>query len=76
MSEQASNAPSLEKHYRYKDLRPLIGLSDRSLRRLFEQEPGVVVLPRQICRKKRKYETVLIPQSVVDRVLRRLTRVA
>ena len=76
MSEQASNAASLEKHYRYKELKPLMGLSDRSLRRLFEQEPGVVVLPHEICRKKRKYETVLIPESVVQRVLRRLTRVA
>jgi hypothetical protein len=75
MSEQTSNATSIEKHCRYKELRLLLGLSDRSLRRLFEHEPGVVVLPHEICRKKRKYETVLIPESVVQRVLRRLTRV-
>jgi hypothetical protein len=66
----------IEKHYRYKELRPLTGLSDRSLRRLFEDEPGVVVLPHAICRKKRKYDTILIPESVVQRVLSRLTRAA
>jgi hypothetical protein len=67
---------TLEKHYRYKELKPVLGLSDRSLRRLFGDEPGVVVLPHTICRKKRKYETVLIPESVVQRVLTRLTRAA
>ncbi len=75
MTEE-SNVTGIEKHYRYKELRPLTGLSDRSLRRLFESEPGVVVLPHTICRNKRKYDTILIPESVVQRVLSRLTRVA
>jgi hypothetical protein len=73
---ETSNVISIEKHYRFKELKPIMGLSDRSLRRLFEREPGVLVLPHPICRNKRKYETVLIPESVVQRVLRLLTRVA
>lgn len=76
MSEQASNVTGIERHYRYKELKPIMGLSERSLRRLFDGEPGVVVMPHEICRKKRKYETVMIPESVVKRVLCRLTRVA
>ena len=67
---------TIEKHYRIKELKPIIGLSDRSLRRLFDNEPGVVVLPHETCRNKRKYETMLIPESIVRRVLSRLTRVA
>ena len=47
---------SIEKHYRIKELKPIIGLSDRSLRRLFDGEPGIVVLPHEFCRNKRKYE--------------------
>ena len=73
---ETSNVAGIEKHYRYKELKPLTGLSDRSLRRLFEREPGVIVLPHRVCRNTRKYETVLIPESVVQRVLRRLTRAA
>jgi hypothetical protein len=76
MSEQTPNVTGIERHYRYKELKLITGLSDSSLRRLFDGEPGVVVLPHAICRKKRKYETILIPESVVQRVLRRLTRVA
>jgi hypothetical protein len=76
VTPQEQPAAGIEKHYRYKDLKPLTGLSDRSLRRLFEREPGVVILPHEILRNKRKYETVLIPESVVQRVLRRLTRAA
>ena len=72
---ETENITGSEKPYRYKELRPLTGLSDRSLRRLFEGEPGVVILPHTICRKKRKYDTILIPESVVQRVLNRLTRV-
>jgi len=76
MIDPPANVTGIEKHYRYKELKPLTGLSDRSLRRLFEGEFGVVVLPHTICRNKRKYETVLIPESVVQRVLSRLTRAA
>jgi hypothetical protein len=76
MSEQTPNVTGIEKHYRYKELKLITGFSDRSLRRLFEREPGVVVLPHEICRNRKKYQTVSIPESVVQRVLRRLTRVA
>ncbi len=76
MSKPQSNVIGIEKHYRYRELKPITGHSDRSLRRLFEHEPGVVVLPHEICREKRKYETVLIPESVVKRVLTRLTHAA
>lgn len=76
MSDVPSNVIGIEKHYRYKELKPITGLSDRSLRRLFEREPGVVVFPHEVCRSKRKYDLVLIPESVVRRVLLRFSRAA
>lgn len=76
MGESDAKVVSIEQHYRFRDLKEKFHLSDRSLRRLFADEPGVVVLPHEICRKKRKYETVLIPESVVLRVLNRCSRAA
>ena len=61
----------VEKHYRIKDLREFLPLSDRSLRRLFYNEPGIVVLARD-ARSRRSYRTVLVPESVVRRVVFRL----
>jgi hypothetical protein len=51
-------------------------LSPDKVRRLFENESGVVVLGDEVPnRGKRRYRTLLIPESVVERVHRRLSRV-
>jgi len=49
-------------------------INDETVRRLFVNEPGVVVIcfPRK---GKRVYRTLRIPESVLKRVLTRLTKV-
>jgi len=50
-------------------------VNEETVRRLFLNEPGVVVIcfPR---RGRRVYRTLRIPESVFQRVLTRLTKVA
>ncbi len=50
-------------------------VNDETVRRLFLDEPGVLVIcfPR---RGRRVYRTLRIPESVFQRVLTRLTKVA
>jgi hypothetical protein len=49
------------------DVTKLTGLSRKVITRLFEREPGVLIL------KSRKERTIRIPRRVYERVLRRLT---
>ena len=50
-------------------------IDDKTVRRLFLNEPGVIVIcfPRK---GKRMYRTLRIPESVFQRVLTRLAKVA
>jgi hypothetical protein len=61
-----------ERHYSVAEVAALWSLSADAVRRLFEREPGVLVLESQ---KPgiRKYRTFRIPQSVVERVHRRIS---
>jgi transcriptional regulator GlxA family with amidase domain len=65
--------PALERHFSVEELAVLWGMSQDFVRRLFVHEPGVVVFcnPR---RGTRVYRTLRIPQSVAERVHRRMTR--
>lgn len=65
-------APGLhtERHYSPSEL---AGLSSDTIRRLFEDEPGVVNIGERNPRRKRRYVTLRIPQSVAARVHRRLS---
>ena len=69
-SSQAIGACA-ERHYTVAEIAKLWQLSPDAVRRLFRNEPGVVVLggtgPRV---RKRKYLTLRIPQSVLERVHR------
>ena len=51
--------------------------SDPTVRRLFEGEPGVLVIepPQRHFARRRRYRTLRIPASVVDRVHRRMEMV-
>jgi hypothetical protein len=57
------------------DVAERLKVNEDTVRKLFMNEPGVVVIcfPRK---GKRVYRTLRIPESVFDRVVRRLTRVA
>ena len=65
--------PSFERHYSVEELAEKWGLSIDFVRRLFLREAGVVVFWRQQP-GKRVYRTLRIPESVVERVHRRMTK--
>jgi len=58
--------PHGERHYSVNDVAKLWGLSRDSVRRIFRREPGVLVIGD-------KYVTLRIPDSVLERVHRRLS---
>jgi hypothetical protein len=68
----------LEKHFTVKELAEAWGLSDTKVRRMFHNEPGVVLVgepSRRLGRKlKRGYYTMLIPESVAVRVYERMVQ--
>ena len=58
-------------HYTVAEVAKMWNLGPDAVRRLFEQEPGVLVLGGNGVRVNRRYTTLRIPQSVVERVYRR-----
>jgi hypothetical protein len=61
-----------ERHYSVAELAKLWSLSEKTIRRMFENEPGVLQWGNQETRFKRGYTTLRIPESVMLRVHRRL----
>lgn len=88
MESQPSTQPSLvrafdpstsagvafEKHYCVVELAQLWGVSERTIRRIFSNEPGVFKWESEKRRFKRGYTTLRIPESVVQRVHRKLRK--
>jgi hypothetical protein len=68
-----SGSAANERHYTPEQLGELWGLSADTIRRLFEREEGVLVVERER-NGRRRYRTLRIPESVVERVHRRLSR--
>jgi hypothetical protein len=64
--------PVFERHFSPEELGQVWGLSADTVRRLFETEPGVMVIERAKARARR-YRTMRIPESVALRVHRRMT---
>lgn len=66
--------PTLEKRvYTLAEIAVFTGFSRPTVGRLFEHEPGVIVLERPSKMNKRRYRSIRVPQSVYERVIRRLT---
>lgn len=63
---------TFERLYTVQDLAKQWSLSTVTIRRLFEREPGTLVLTLRRP-GKRRYRTVRIPRSVAERVYRKLT---
>jgi transcriptional regulator GlxA family with amidase domain len=61
-----------EKHYSVAELAELWKLSERTIRRMFENEPGVLCWGSSERRFKRGYKTLRIPETVMLRVHRQL----
>ncbi len=49
-----------------------LGLSRRTVIRIFENEPGVLVLARPETRNKRRYRILRVPLRVFERVVKKL----
>ena len=65
--------PTFERHYSVDELAELWGLSGDSVRRLFLNEPGVVVFFKYRP-GRRTYRTLRIPESVAQRVHRQMRK--
>jgi len=62
-----------ERHYAVAEIAELWNLSSDKVRELFENEAGVLVIGERSPRHKRRYITLRIPQSVLERVHSRLS---
>jgi hypothetical protein len=68
-----SDIAALERHFSPDELGHIWGLSADTLRRVFEKEPGVLIIEGTKNTARRRYRTLRIPESVAMRVHRRLT---
>jgi hypothetical protein len=61
-----------ERHYSVSEIAEMWKLSPGAVRKLFQNEPGVLAIgePRPKFGRQRGYVTLRIPQSVLDRVHR------
>jgi len=66
---------STERHYSVAEIAGMWNLSVDEVRKIFRDEPGVLVIGSQTAAHKRRYTTLRIPESVVQRVHRRLSNV-
>ncbi len=79
MMHGAEQQPSAElpgfavKHYSPAELGQLWGLSVETIRRMFEREPGVLIFENPAKGSERRRRTMRIPESVAERVYRRLS---
>ncbi len=64
-----------ERHYSVGEIAAMWGVSTDVVRRLFQREPGVLVLGGQKT-GKRRYATLRIPESVARRVHQKLSVVS
>ena len=51
----------------------LTGLSPQTMTRMFEDEPGVIIIDRPEKMHKRRHRTIRIPRQVYERVINRVT---
>ena len=63
-----------ERHYTPSEVGDLWRLDPETIRRLFQNEPGVMVIQSAVRKGKRPYRTIRIPLSVLERVRVRLQR--
>jgi len=70
---QIETSVHFERHYAVTEIAEMWNLSADKVRELFENEAGVLVIGERSPRHKRRYVTLRVPQSVLERVHRRLS---
>jgi hypothetical protein len=73
LQSQLESSVHAERHYAVTEIAEMWNLSVDKVRELFGEEPGVLVIGEQDRRHKRRYVTLRIPRSVVERVHLRLS---
>jgi len=56
-----------------REVAAMTGLSRDTITRMFQTEPGVIVINRPSANHKRRYRSIRIPRAVYERVLRKVT---
>jgi hypothetical protein len=69
---QVETSVHIERHYAVAEIAEMWNLSADKVREIFKNEPGVLVIGEQSPRHKRRYVTLRIPHSVLERVHLRL----
>jgi len=69
---QQENVVPAERHYAVIEVAEMWNLSPDKVREIFEHEPGVLVIGDRNPRYKRRYLTLRIPHTVLQRVHSRL----
>lgn len=67
-SQQQANSVFAERHYTVAEIAAIWNLSKDTVRRMFQNEPGVLVLGGHSSARKRQYTTLRVPQSTMERV--------
>jgi hypothetical protein len=65
------SALGLERHYSVVEIAEMWGMSEKTVRRMFEEEDGVLQWGNPETHRKRGYITLCIPESVLLRVHRK-----
>lgn len=71
-SQEAPLARFQERHYSVAEIAETWSVSPDAVRKIFQNEPDVLVIGNDGSRNKRGYRTLRIPESVMERVHRRL----
>jgi transcriptional regulator GlxA family with amidase domain len=59
--------------YTCEEVAEMMGFSRQTITRMFENEPGVIVIKSPTRMNKRRYRSIRIPHAVYERVLQRLS---
>jgi len=62
-----------QRPYTIAEIAAMTGFSKQTVTRLFEREPGVLILARPEQKHKRGYRSIRIPRHIYERVVRKLT---
>jgi hypothetical protein len=74
LGDSIQEPAAAERHYSATEVAAIWNLHVETIRRIFQDEPGVVVLQAPSKKGRRPYKTIRIPQSVLKRVHLRLQR--
>lgn len=74
IQSQGVYALALERHYSVSEVAGLWAISEKTVRRIFDGEDGVLRWGSAETTRKRAYQTLRIPESVLVRVHRRRAR--